>query len=537
MKIEHRQVSPPGISSPVTRAIIGLLLIFGLLFCMPGCGENGGVPTNGTNVTNGEDSLPVATDMINEPPVNPFMADSPWPMTHRNAYCQASSPYPGPTENISKYRFDYMSGMPFVSITLAMSGAYPDGSSVLWAHIPPQAVKLGVQEGEFYVIDKLQKELLDDPLPPTQAGLNAAYTVVDCNNTFFAPNRNTIVAYGDEVQDDAASKIVIKRVFEIPSDKLYSEDDLIVGLNMLYDGMLAFVTNKGTVGVVSRSFDSSHFLNLGEVEEEMSNSIACDEDGGIYVVTSERMYRVQWTGDKLTTNESEGGWTADYETGGDIGGVRLGKGSGATPSLMGTGEQDKFVVITDGQELMHTVLFWRDEIPSDWVQIPGTRDRRIAAQIPVTFGDPEANVSSSEQSPCVRGYGVVIVNNQLAFTSENPVENIVNSQDPDIAPYGAEKFVWDPQAQELYSAWANENISLPNGIPSMSSATNMLYDIGQRGGNWTWEALDWDTGESVGFCEFSTHPIHNSCWAATEIGFDGDLYSSCMLGVMGLHRN
>ena len=531
MKKEYRQVLPPGLSPAIARGIIGLLLIFGLFFCIPGCAQDEGVPP-GEPGEPGEMPLPTATDMINEPPVNPFLADSPWPMSHRNPYCQASSPYPGPTGDMSGYRFDYLGGL-LVSITLAISGEYPDGRRVLWGSTLTEVVKVGIGEDGFYYIDRLDKEATNVTLSLTQSGLNSAYTLVDCDGTFFAPRMHKIVAYGDEVEGDAGSRIVVKRVFGIPGEYLRGEDDFVVGLNILYDGMLAFVTSKGTVGVVSRSFDSAHFLQFGE-EEEMSNSIACDEDGGIYVVTGERMYRVQWTGDKLTTDESEGGWVADYETGEDIAGIRLGKGSGATPSLMGTGEQDKFVVITDGQELMHIVLLWRDVIPSDWVQIPGTRDRRIAAQVPVTFGDPGATASSSEQSPCIRGYGVALVNNQLSVVSENPVVNIMNSQDPDIAPYGAEKFEWDAQARELRSVWVNEEVSLPNGIPAMSSATNLLYDIGQRAGNWTWEALDWDTGESVGFYEIGEDTVYNSAWAATEVGGDGGLYSGCMFGAIGL---
>ena len=41
----------------------------------------------------------------------------------------------------------------------------------------------------------------------------------------------------------------------------------------------------------------------------------------------------------------------DTETGEDVSGPRLGPGSGSTPTLMGTGGQDRFVVITDGQPL------------------------------------------------------------------------------------------------------------------------------------------------------------------------------------------
>ena len=513
LKIAHRL--------SIKKAVIGLLIVlsvFAAFLYTQGCKQPG--------ATN--------TITLDEPPANPFLADSPWPMSHRNAYCQASSPDAGPTEDMSKYKFDYLGGLLYPPITLAISGTYLDGSRVLWGSTPSMVVKVGVHGGEFYYIDKIDKEPINVTLSPTQYGLNAAYTLVDCEGTFFAPVFQKILAYGDEVPSDADSKIVVKRIFEIPRDQLRSEDEFIVGLSITYDGMLAFATNEGTIGVVSRSFDSAYFLHLGE-DEEVSNSIACDEGGGIYVVTSERMYRVQWTGNRLTTDESDGGWLADYETGEEISGIRLGKGSGSTPTLMGTGEQDKFVVITDGQELMHIVLFWRDKIPSDWMQIPGTKDRRIAAQVPVTFGNPEATESSSEQSPCVRGYGALVVNNQLNTTSENPIVNIIRSQDPSVAPYGAEKFEWDPRARELRSAWVNKEVSLPSGIPAMSAATNLVYDIGQRAGNWTWEALDWNTGKSIVSYEIGKDPWYNSCWAATEIGLNGGLYSGVITGMMCLH--
>ena len=54
-------------------------------------------------------------------------------------------------------------------------------------------------------------------------------------------------------------------------------------------------------------------------------------------------------------------WRVPYEAGtGKTSALRLGPGSGSTPSLMGTAPgDDKFVVITDGQELMHLVLLYQ----------------------------------------------------------------------------------------------------------------------------------------------------------------------------------
>ena len=472
---------------------------------------------------------PAPTMDGHEPPANPFLADSPWPMSHRNPYCQASSPFPGPTGPIQQAA-DFIDCMPGL-ITIAFSGAYPDGSRVIWGSNQADVFKANPCPGGCYyhTRSKNNANFFD-----VDTALSGAYSLVDNERTFFVPFLQRIHAYGDETPGDPLSPIVEKGAYEVPGDQLHGEDDVIVGLNMTYDGMLAFATRRGTVGLVSRIFDEEYFLYLGE-EDEITNSIACDENHGIYVVTSRQMYRVQWTGTDLSIDEVDGGWAAEYEVGEGVGGLRLGPGSGATPTLMGTGDEDKFVVITDGQELMHLVLFWRDEIPVDWDQIPGTRDRRIAAQVPVTFGDSGATQSLSEQSVCVRGYGALVVNNLLKTTVNKRILAVLLSGNPSIAPYGAEKFEWDPSSRELQSVWMNQAISLPNGIPSMSAATGLIYDVGQRNGIWTMEALSWETGESVFHSIIGPDLKYNSAYAGTEVGLGGGLYTGTLAGILRVH--
>jgi len=298
------------------------------------------------------------------------------------------------------------------------------------------------------------------------------------------------------------------------------------------------------VMVVSRDFSRFAAVQLGDAVagEEVSNSIAVDENGGIYVVTSEAMYRVQWTGTDLTLDEAAGAWVSGYETGGAVQVPgRLGAGSGSTPSLMGTGAQDRFVVITDGQPLTHLVLFWRDRIPDDWEPIAPGKSRRIAAEVPVDFGDPALQTSMSEQSVLVQGYGAVVVNNDYGVTrqSSDPLTaNLLNglvvflSNTARYAPYGVQKFEWNPQTRSLDVAWVNPAISCPNGIPTMSAASGLFYCIGQRKGVWNVEALDWVSGESRFFKPFSAWFIHNSFYAATQIGPFGDIWSGTVTGVL-----
>ena len=469
-----------------------------------------------------------------EPPANPYLADSPWAITHRNSYAQASSPYAGPDGISSNTKKDFKDGSPGM-ITTVISGPYTGGQRVLWSGNVSHVLKTIDTDSGFKFIAMKEKEGVSlATILNFESALSGAYTLIDRDNIFYTPRGTNIYAYGDAVAGDAFSGIQLLRTFSIPAN-LITANERIVGMNMTYDGYIAFATDNGLVGVVNRSFSDLHTHDFPG--EEISNSIACDEDNGIYTVTSKKMYRLQWSGSELSIDENKGGWSADYETGSGASGIRLGTGSGSTPTLMGTGSADKLVAITDGQDLMHLVLLWRDKIPDNWQQIPGSKSRRIAAQVPVTFGNPSATRSLSEQSVCVRGYGVLVVNNELKNSTDNKLVNILLSGNPQNAPYGIEKFEWDPASRNLRHAWANTSVSFPSGIPCMSAATNMAYCMGQQNGIWNFTAIDWTNGQTVFQYPLGNDLKYNSAYAATEIGLNKSLYSGTLFGVAGMWTN
>ncbi len=477
-----------------------------------------------------EKSANTNNPFTDEPPKNNFLADSPWPITHCNPYAQASSPFEGPSSGEGEIYKKYQSGTPGM-ITIAISGMYPSGNRILWGGNASHVVKAIDTGSGFNIIAFKEKEDVSvGSIFSVDASTSGAYTLIDKDNIFYTPRGIKLYAYGDAIANDEFSPIQLLRTFVIPAF-LVAADERIVGMTMTYDGYIAFATNNGLIGLVSRNF--SEFFHYRFTGEEISNSIACDEENGIYVVTSKKMYRVQWTGTELSIDEDKGGWTADYETGSGSSGIRLGAGSGSTPTLMGIQHQDKFVVITDGQDLMHLVLFWRNKIPDDWTQIPGSKDRRIAAQVPVTFGNPSSTRSLSEQSVCVRGYGALVVNNELKNAGSNKTANILLSGLPGNAPYGAEKFIWNPATRQLKSAWVNTSVSLPSGIPCMSAATNLAYCMGQKNGIWNFTALDWNTGNTAFEIPFGNQLQYNSAYAATEVGLNKGLYSGTLFGAVG----
>ncbi|HEY5730685.1 MAG TPA: hypothetical protein VIS72_11575, partial [Anaerolineales bacterium] len=364
----------------------------------------------------------------------------------------------------------------------------------------------------FSIIDTYNPQIEEDDLPEQSIGLSGAYTLIDVDNHFVVGRLRTVEVYADSILGDRYSGILLLKRFYLPDDFFCDDQDALVGLNMSYDGYIVVVTEKGMVGMFPRDPQDMSAENMirysinGEAcadtnAHRISNNIAVDKDGGIYIVTSREMFRLQWNGRELTQ-----GWQAPYEAGaGNLSALRIGPGSGSTPSLMGTGaDEDKFVVFTDGQELMHLVLMWRDEIPADWEPIAPGRDRRIACEFPIRFGDPSQETSLSEQSVLVRGYASILVNNLLQ--NEPPLWKklpptvgglfaVLSGNDVDQAPYGIERVDWDPETRTCEQVWANPEISVPNGIPTMSERTGLIYAIGQQEGHWGLAMVDFSTGE------------------------------------------
>jgi hypothetical protein len=68
----------------------------------------------------------------------------------------------------------------------------------------------------------------------------------------------------------------------------------------------------------------------------------------------------------------------------------------------------------------------------------------------------------------------------------------------------------------------------------MSSATNTVYNIGQKNGQWTFDALDWETGNFKFQYKLGRQLNFNSAYAPTEIGLNGAIYSGTLLGMVGL---
>ncbi len=475
-------------------------------------------------------SLATIAAAQNLAPRNAYLADSHYAVAHGDAAQQDSLPMSGPldqTRQLTAKEIDYIHlGPGFFGAST--SGKYPDKKRVLWGNGLDRIVKIDhdsykvlsthlLPDSEVhYDADRADKVIAafdedNDGLGALYLAykeaqklrsLSSIYTLLDSNNEYFiADQRGFISVYGDAKQGERDSDIVLKRRFDFPDEITgYS-----MGINMTYDGWLILVTEHGYLLALKRDFSDYRVARLQHArgaEDKATrspgygwvrNAPAIDVDGGIYVASQEYMHKVRWTGDGFSTESADGAWAIPYDN-------SWGHGTGATPSLMGFGEEDELVVITDGNSRMNLVLYWRNAIPADWKGL-ADQPRRVASIIPVTMGEQNLPAIQSEQSVVVAGYGAMVVNNTPRnipwYLPERASSLLVSflGSNPNHQPYGVQKFEWNPSERSLSVDWTNNNVSSPSAVPVVSHGTNTTYLIGARDNNWTLEALDWDTGE------------------------------------------
>ena len=500
----------------------------------------------------------LSTGTAERPPRNPFLADSVYPLGHGEPAQQDALPVhgpidPGPALDPGEIQYVHVGPGQFGAYT---SGPYPDGRRVIWSNGLDRIVKVDFEtfevlatrwipgarrwttadadksiasfdesnEGVFAIWNALRdaSKLRD---------LSSVYTLVDVDNNYFIADKDgTITAYGDADPLDPASAIVSKASFRLPPEVT----GLTVGMNMTFDGWLIVPTEHGYIVAISRDLKEHRVVRLRHSEGAedkatqragygwVRNGVAIDERGGLYIASQEHLHKVVWAGDRLSTDPADGAWTAPYLNG-------WGHGTGATPSLMGFGEEDPFVVITDGEPLMNVVLFWRGGIPEDWQTLPGAPDRRIAGMLPANMGDPRLAEIQSEQSVVVAGYGALVVNNQpratpwyLPAQAKTLLISFLGSA-PRYQPYGVQKFEWDPRARTLRVAWTNREVSSPSCVPVVSYPSDRIYLIGARNNRWTLEALEWTDGHSA-FHSVIGGQRYNPLFSGTELDEQGRIH-------------
>lgn len=527
------------------------------------------------------------------PPENPFLSKGAPAVTHNDAGASDAVTFDGPRE-IGVVEASRVKRISTGLLTINYAGLlrYPDGTEATWNTNNNRVTKIRIDNGRWEELASLPiegmnllsprdieahlgafdaarseaelRDYLAKNLPyyaETQAREAGVYSLTDNRGQFYVLTRRNIQVFGQADPSDPRSPVVLLRKWEIPSWLKRDAEaqalmlkrlegagapvkeefrkgiamlrDIPLGINMTYDGHLVFSMVGGTVAVIDRDFTAPpQFVKVqGEL---FTNSLSVDAAGGIYAVGDRQMHKFVWTNGKLSDKARDGAWSSPYDLTEDpLPGVRGGgTGSGTTATLLGFGPgEDELVVIADGMPKMNIVAFWRNAIPKDHKQQPGTRSRRIAGQIAVRMGGEAAPYIQTEASLGVAGPYVFAVNGMAPENIKPDLDNLLVQGPFRTPPKGVEMFRWDHQANRFESLWARNDISTPAAIiPVLSISSRQAYVMSWDHRGWHITGLDFDSGKTETQMTLGRSQQFNGAWGILQLLPNGDVFIPGLAG-------
>ena len=417
-------------------------------------------------------------------PKNPFLADSPWPIYHQNNYAQASTELRGPEpgDKLSVKFVDTQSGIFPVSPWSQFSEKYPNGDRVVWGSSATHIFKVLVSGDKFELVDSYRID---------RNPFSFKWNFITLKNNkiiVINPIKRTLLKFSDINPSESRSKIKLERVFTPPKEMSES----LAHLTMSYDGNIIFTSQNGFIGAISPEFKNFVFYDMKQLTKDLSfhNAPVIDENGNIFIVSNKAMSKFKWDGKNFSLT-----WRAPYNFRGtncpddnkgalkEFLSVVRGEGctgSGTTPTLLGTGSDDKLVFVADSYDPNNIVSFWRDAIPDGWQGLNGY-DPHIASITPLPYSTWKGDGFTAENSPAA-------FKNELITAQWNgfhPKCNPVN---------GVQKLRWNSVSKQMELAWVNNLINF-NNVITYSAGSNLAYGTGRKNCIYYFWAVDWDTGE------------------------------------------
>lgn len=418
-----------------------------------------------------------------DPPLNPWLAESPYPIYHRNSYGQASTCISSIQQGDSvavKMRRNITGG---TSPWIYLSEKYPNGESVILYSNSTHVFKFIDNGLDLIAIDSFRLDF-------NTLNSNGYNHLLTKNKIWFSyeptfdpsDNKNSqLIKFSDADKSNPYSAIIALDTFDFGDYGI----NRVNMYNLNYDGQIVWYSEKrpdrdiAYAGVIDQDFNLLDTLEFPTFPNERvnHNSISVDENNAFYIVTSHRLIQFVWDGTALNI-----GWQAVYDFVNDGPTGNFAYGSGTTPTLLGWGAgNDKLVVVADGHARNNLIAFWR-ELPQGWTGIPGM-PLHFADSIIIPNAQSFSNLFQSiENSPTVYNYDIAIAqfNGFLGYDCDNFK--------------GVTKFRWDTLNNNFQLEWTNDQVNI-NGVLCYSSGSDLVYGSGKETDcNYYYYGLDWATG-------------------------------------------
>jgi len=283
-------------------------------------------------------------------------------------------------------------------------------------------------------------------------------------------------------------------------------DDCVVATMPDWSGRIFFATQQGRVGVVDPGTGKVRSMQF--TGEGIFNSLAGDETGAVYLVTTHRLAAVEAddTGTPVVR------WSQPYDRGTRTKPGQLSQGSGTTPTLIG----HDLVAITDNAEPRMNVIFYR--------RTGGGSDREIC-RVPVFA----AGASATENSLAYAGGRSVIVENNYGYAGvQSTMLGMTTSPGVakvDLADDGSCRVAW------------TSPVSAPTSVPKVSLGNGLLYVYSKPASvllddSWYFTAIDVRTGATRWKQRTGNGIQWNNHYASIYVGRDGAAYMPTVAGLI-----
>jgi hypothetical protein len=381
----------------------------------------------------------------------------------------------------------------------------------------------------------------------------AVYSLLTRDDAFIGASARRVFRIDQNDPNNPASGMKLTREVQLPNELFDNEKakrgtglptDVTFGMGMTLNGYLVVNTVAGVIATLDRTtLNVIDSYRVEGSEELFLNSFATgpEVDGGaVYVASNENMYRlvVDKQG-KIHADEASGAWKAPYERGPRFTSIKIADGTGSTPTLMGYGpDEDKLVVFTDGAKKMNLVAMWRDKIPANWKQKPGTLSPRIADQREVDLGG-EISTVQSEQSVAVYDGHAFVVNNipsedQPVLSKASYYVTMLNGMTRPT-PRGVAMLKWDSEKDQWNPLWNRTDVGSISIVPMISGGSRMALINGfysGRLGEGYQIGMDLDTGKTVLEIATGSDPVFNGMYAPMKVDKQGRLMYGMAFGLV-----
>ena len=273
-----------------------------------------------------------------------------------------------------------------------------------------------------------------------------------------------------------------------------------------WKGRIWFVTKAGNAGWIDPATVAVHVRDLGA---EIANSFAVDESGSVYVVTNEKLFRLEAGGPSGVRTV----WSLAYANDGTQKPGQSQAGSGTTPTVMGK----RWIAITNNADPVRVVVVRKGRT---------VKGRRTVCSVPVFA----KGASSTDQSLIAAGRAIFAENN-FGYTGPTTTENGVSTA------AGLERVDVRANGKGCVKRWHSDEHA-PTVVPKVSLDGGLLYTYTKPPGDpsdpWYLTALDARTGRTAFKALAGRGLGFNNNYAPVTLGPDGTAYVGTLGGLVAL---